>query len=414
MFQNIPSAFVAAVVAVVVTSGCMFLQMRVLVLLLVLAIVILVLAIPLWHWGLLGSMNGFDATPRVGIVKRFSDRNGWGVIACEDEDLLESSFGKETTKNLGSRTDVRFYREDRRAFGLKIGSTVSFNTVKDHDAPGWLRAVNIKVVTTNAATSVHALREGANTSSSSLNGVHKIASSSLASARSSWKPERKREPERFVIGSPTGTSTPNSVSYGKAGMISTPRLTLDLCWGQLQGLKLLVLEDQPPAGLLVVEGAEEEAQMLRKPTESPGVRPGDVIVQVGGACAAAQEMLRLVHQAADARGSVQVVVQPRPASFEAELDRTGPLWDKLGLSVAIDKKNPSFMVVRAIREEGLAADWNRSHSTLRICIGDRIDRVNECSGSAVGMNAEIQKSGQGSVLRLLISTPPNRQIRGAG
>jgi cold shock CspA family protein len=81
-----------------------------------------------------------------GIVKRFSERNGWGLISCEiGETGEEVSATAPDSRNPGQpRRDVRFYRQDAEASSLNVGDVVWFRAEKDEDAPGWLRAVSIQ------------------------------------------------------------------------------------------------------------------------------------------------------------------------------------------------------------------------------------------------------------------------------
>jgi hypothetical protein len=78
-----------------------------------------------------------------GIVKRFSERNGWGLISC---DICEEASGSAPeSKNPGQpRRDVRIYRKEAEALSLRVGDVVWFRAVADDDAPGWLKAVSIQ------------------------------------------------------------------------------------------------------------------------------------------------------------------------------------------------------------------------------------------------------------------------------
>jgi len=72
-----------------------------------------------------------------GVVKRFSDRNGWGLISVPVAGLPRS--GKTP-----QRQDVRFYRPDKDLLGLKVGDQVVLRAVADPQASGWLRAMDIR------------------------------------------------------------------------------------------------------------------------------------------------------------------------------------------------------------------------------------------------------------------------------
>lgn len=74
-----------------------------------------------------------------GVVKRFSERNGWGFITCDGP--------------LSARIrDVRFYRADKLALRLSVGDAVVFRAVPDTDAPGWLMAKDLQRTGDTAVT----------------------------------------------------------------------------------------------------------------------------------------------------------------------------------------------------------------------------------------------------------------------
>eukprot|EP00408_Alexandrium_pacificum_P016569 CAMPEP_0171201388 /NCGR_PEP_ID=MMETSP0790-20130122/24464_1 /TAXON_ID=2925 /ORGANISM="Alexandrium catenella, Strain OF101" /LENGTH=199 /DNA_ID=CAMNT_0011666785 /DNA_START=60 /DNA_END=655 /DNA_ORIENTATION=- len=77
-----------------------------------------------------------------GVVKRFSSRNGWGLIKVDE--VCGEAEAKSTPGEAGWRPDVRFYRKEQAALGLGVGDVVTFCTVIDEEAPpGWCRAANI-------------------------------------------------------------------------------------------------------------------------------------------------------------------------------------------------------------------------------------------------------------------------------
>jgi hypothetical protein len=76
-----------------------------------------------------------------GTVKRFSQRNGWGLITCEvpdHQDIDPRSPGEP-------RRDVRFYRKEKEDLSLNVGDTVTFRAVPDSEAPGWLKVVELQL-----------------------------------------------------------------------------------------------------------------------------------------------------------------------------------------------------------------------------------------------------------------------------
>lgn len=74
----------------------------------------------------------------IGIVKRFSDRNGWGTFTNSKPAHFDPN-----NKKFELEKDVRFYIADREKHGLEVGDVVTFRAIPDDDAPTWLKAVDI-------------------------------------------------------------------------------------------------------------------------------------------------------------------------------------------------------------------------------------------------------------------------------
>lgn len=212
------------------------------------------------------------------------------------------------------------------------------------------------------------------------------------------------------------------------------RLTFAIQPGEPLGLELVV----PGAGgspgapaaraAFLVVAAVEPRGPLAQAQDGPGLRPGDRILHVdidAGACGhkeatpstasgvnespSATSLWARLDEANGLGGSLCVQIQTRPTCFEVVLERQGPQWHRLGLSVGIDKKRPSLMRVRAVREHGLAPAWNAANASRRICAGDWITQVNDCCQDALEMYAEVQRSGEGSQLLLRLATLPRQQ-----
>eukprot|EP00811_Abedinium_folium_P014247 NODE_23261_length_674_cov_2.082267.p1 GENE.NODE_23261_length_674_cov_2.082267~~NODE_23261_length_674_cov_2.082267.p1 ORF type:complete len:200 (-),score=42.52 NODE_23261_length_674_cov_2.082267:74-634(-) len=69
-----------------------------------------------------------------GVLTRFSERNGWGLISAGD-------YGTSDRSN--QRRNVRLYRVDKEALSLDVGATVVFRVVQDPSVPDWLRAIDV-------------------------------------------------------------------------------------------------------------------------------------------------------------------------------------------------------------------------------------------------------------------------------
>lgn len=74
-----------------------------------------------------------------GVLKRFSERNGWGLIAIDGTDLGRRARDRKN----GLRPDVRLYRAHKEALGLNVGDAVVFRAIPDVDAPAWQMAVDV-------------------------------------------------------------------------------------------------------------------------------------------------------------------------------------------------------------------------------------------------------------------------------
>lgn len=81
--------------------------------------------------------------PYVGVIKRFSLKNGWGLIT----NVKHGDGACNAGRDAGLDRDVRFYEADRVAVGLEVGDAVEFGVIQDAAAPGWSRAVDLSIYT---------------------------------------------------------------------------------------------------------------------------------------------------------------------------------------------------------------------------------------------------------------------------
>lgn len=182
--------------------------------------------------------------------------------------------------------------------------------------------------------------------------------------------------------------------------------------GDPAGLQLVETYDQRSHGILIVDHVESSGQFAFTSSGSPGLFPGDVIMQVNRQGGPAIGLRDIVNQVAANGGQLFIVVQSRPAAFDVMLKREGPNSKKLGLSVAIDRAEIiPRMQVRTVRNEGLIPEWNDKNGSLRICAGDFIMQVNGFTRAAEDMYAMISESVHGDVLELRIETPPRDAMR---
>lgn len=182
--------------------------------------------------------------------------------------------------------------------------------------------------------------------------------------------------------------------------------------GDRFGLDLVEIRDESDEGFLVVSRVDPLGAFSYTSDCTPGLFPGDVIVEANELRGAASWLRDVVNQVALAGGILDVIAQPRPAIFEVTIRRDGPLWKKLGLSVAIDREDKhAHMRVRSVREEGLVAQWNEANGGKRVCTGDWIIEVNGVRRSAEEMFKLISTSTEGEMLSMKVQIPSRETPR---
>lgn len=185
------------------------------------------------------------------------------------------------------------------------------------------------------------------------------------------------------------------------------RLEFNLRGLRQVGLQLQLLPLPEPA--LVVAGVEPEGELTRNADGGPGVCPGDIVMEVQKQAGAPAELFEQLQRLSGSSGRAPLVIRQRPRSFSVDLARKGKSWQRLGLSVSLKPDNP-FVLVAAVHENGLAAEWNQKHNQHCVCIGDRIISVNGRRGSAIDMYALVQATSFGGVLQLQVEPPPRNLV----
>jgi hypothetical protein len=175
----------------------------------------------------------------------------------------------------------------------------------------------------------------------------------------------------------------------------------------------MVLEEtlEPlPQGLLIVSGMDAGSAFMRTSSGAPGIRAGDVIVEVDGQRGRASELREaLVNQfSINGQRMISLVVRSRPSAFNIELWRRG--GKKTGLTVGVDKTNAECLLVQNVHAKGLAPAWNAAHGSLRICKGDLITHVNGIAQDVEAMKREIENCTAGSAALRLRIVGPGGQI----
>lgn len=184
---------------------------------------------------------------------------------------------------------------------------------------------------------------------------------------------------------------------------SLQRLDFALGGGKEVGIELHVLQEPHPA--LVVSSVDPQGQLSRAKNGGNGLCPGDIVVEVQNQGGSPEELFELLCSFRGERVILSVTVRPRARSFDAHLVRSGVQWRRLGLSVALRPRD-KVLLVAAVHQVGLAAEWNGRNCQHCICSGDRIVSVNGRSGDAFAMYTLILGTSFGGELTLRIEVPP--------
>lgn len=162
------------------------------------------------------------------------------------------------------------------------------------------------------------------------------------------------------------------------------------------------------SGSLVVARVDPKAPLATTVFGEPGLACSDVILEVNGRSGTARELWNRIDEAFLTGSSVNILLQPRAASFDVEVKRTGRSWCKLGMQVALVGHTEVRVIMT--RDSGLIPEWNATHGpSLQVLPGDRVTHVNGDSSSAKDMYSAMQEAVMGECLRLRIATPSRRR-----
>mmetsp|Transcript_18977 Transcript_18977/g.44223 ORF Transcript_18977/g.44223 Transcript_18977/m.44223 type:complete len:264 (+) Transcript_18977:166-957(+) len=197
---------------------------------------------------------------------------------------------------------------------------------------------------------------------------------------------------------------PKQLAASSKGQIDM--LTLELCLsgsGKLHA-DLQVLRLPEPA--LVVRSVDPDSELAKAVGDKPGICAGDRIVAVQGQAGAPAELYIMLHSLIETSGAASLSVRLRPPRFSVNMIRAGRYWQRLGLVVAVDRSQ-DLMVVLAVQEAGLIAEWNQQHNDRCVCTGDRIVATNGIDKNVVTMYTSILVTNLGGEIELQVQ-PPTR------
>lgn len=232
----------------------------------------------------------------------------------------------------------------------------------------------------------------------------------LPAERTSGSRLREESPD-MTPRQPPGAGQPRQ-SWQDLDASGNYHLHFNIRQGERFGLQLVESHGTNPSGCLVVASVEPTGPFASTSRGSPGLFAGDIILKANNRKGAATTLRDIFNQVGASGGELDLVVQSRPAAFDACLQRVGPSAKKLGLSICIDRAdNLPRMRVRVLRDEGLVPRWNEMNGTKRICVGDYITQVNGVATSADKMFKLLQGGKEGDDLEVHIETPDRDQPR---
>lgn len=184
--------------------------------------------------------------------------------------------------------------------------------------------------------------------------------------------------------------------------------------GAIFGIQLTeTCDPQKGENVLVVVQIDPKSPFTKTVDGRLGLAAGDIIVEVDGKSGTAFDLREMLQQVVASNGSraISLGVRSRPSSFEVELDREGPYWQKLGIAAAIDKTKRDCLIVQCVRSEGLVPQWNADNGSLRVCGGDLITHVNGITQDARAMLDAIAAATEGSKLCFRVAVPASSSSR---
>lgn len=181
--------------------------------------------------------------------------------------------------------------------------------------------------------------------------------------------------------------------------------------GATLGVRLVVVEEPTPKGVLVVAARDAGAVLAVTSEGTPGIFPGDAILEVDGRGGSATSLAQGLQEAARVGGRVQISARPRVPVFDAILGGTTSTCtstsSRVGLQVAlVGAYGAETLQVHAVTGSGLVPEWNAQNGFKQVVPGDRIVQVNGKSSIVREMYAEMQRASPDVGLQLRIATPP--------
>eukprot|EP00929_Paragymnodinium_shiwhaense_P009440 TRINITY_DN113616_c0_g1_i1.p1 TRINITY_DN113616_c0_g1~~TRINITY_DN113616_c0_g1_i1.p1 ORF type:complete len:314 (-),score=91.86 TRINITY_DN113616_c0_g1_i1:283-1113(-) len=176
------------------------------------------------------------------------------------------------------------------------------------------------------------------------------------------------------------------------------------------GARFAELRDPEPDGTLVASSISDRSALSQTVSGYRGVQAGDVVVMVNGEGGSRSHLLDCLTKAKNTGGPCEIVVRPRPATFDMTLQRTGD--EKMGVVVAVHDDIPDRVEVRQVADEGAVPGWNEKNPKNVVVVGDWVMTVNGSNKPANDMIADMQEAWQRKQkLTLQVLSYPTMEMR---
>lgn len=157
-------------------------------------------------------------------------------------------------------------------------------------------------------------------------------------------------------------------------------------------------------GMLFVTSVKSKAALATTAFGDDGLKPCDIILEVDGQSGTALELQNRIDAALLSRATVNILVQPRLAQFDVEVQRKGRFWSRLGVEAIVTRQGE--VQVNTVHDRGLLPEWNAFHGpSMQILPGDRITHVNGVASDPKDLYEALQTPVMGGYLHIRVATP---------
>jgi hypothetical protein len=167
--------------------------------------------------------------------------------------------------------------------------------------------------------------------------------------------------------------------------------------------------------IAVVNTIGEKSPLATTSGGQPGLRPGDVILEVNGQKGFNANVLEVMNEVRKYGGKMDLEVCTRPKHFTVDIkrpaDRPADSTYKMGVVVAVHDDIANRVEVRNVSDEGAVADWNQSQPFRHVCVHDWVTKVEGTGATGANqaktMIEEMQTVWKNNSTLTLSVTPGN-------